>query len=241
MRTAVRAGLLLSGSALASMVASNWSHAQTELPEVKVTAPKETPKPAPKKTAARKPAPRTVAAPRQVATPAPPPPSPEQVAAQAAENVMRQNQVLDQKITNNITPPLGATTYVITQQAIENQPGGTNTPLDKVLLQAPGVTQDADVQGGIHIRNEHANIAYRFNGILLPEGVQGFGQVLESNFIGSMALLTGVLPAQYGLRTAGVLDITTRIPNTPGSGSISMYGGSHETATPSFEYGGVVG
>ena len=41
MRTAVRAGLLLSGSALASMVASNWSHAQTELPEVKVTAPKE--------------------------------------------------------------------------------------------------------------------------------------------------------------------------------------------------------
>jgi outer membrane receptor protein involved in Fe transport len=241
MRTAVRAGLLLSGSALASMVASNWSHAQTELPEVKVTAPKETPKPAPKKTAARKPAPRTVAAPRQVATPAPPPPSPEQVAAQAAENVMRQNQVLDQKITNNITPPLGATTYVITQQAIENQPGGTNTPLDKVLLQAPGVTQDADVQGGIHIRNEHANIAYRFNGILLPEGVQGFGQVLESNFIGSMALLTGVLPAQYGLRTAGVLDITTRIPNTPGSGSISMYGGSHETATPSFEYGGAVG
>ena len=109
MRTAVRAGLLLGSSALASMVASNWSHAQTELPEVKVTAPKEEPKPAPKKTAARKPAPRTVAAPRQVATPAPPPPSPEQVAAQAAENVIRQNQVLDQKITNNITPPLGAT------------------------------------------------------------------------------------------------------------------------------------
>ena len=167
--------------------------------------------------------------------------SPEQVAAQAAQQVIQQNQVLDQKITNNITPPLGASTYVITQQAIENQPGGTNTPLDKVLLQAPGVTQDADVQGGIHIRNEHANIAYQFNGIMLPEGVQGFGQVLKSNFIGSMALLTGVLPAQYGLRTAGVLDITTRIPNTPGSGSVSMYGGSHETATPSFEYGGVVG
>ncbi|MGB8549830.1 MAG: TonB-dependent receptor [Xanthobacteraceae bacterium] len=241
MRTAVRAGLLLGNTALASMVTSNWSRAQTELPEVKVTAPKEEPKPAPKETAARKPAPRTIAAPRQVATPAPPPPSPEQVAAQAAQKVIQQNQVLDQKITNNITPPLGASTYVITQQAIENQPGGTNTPLDKVLLQAPGVTQDADVQGGIHIRNEHANIAYRFNGIMLPEGVQGFGQVLESNFIGSMALLTGVLPAQYGLRTAGVLDITTRIPNTPGSGSVSMYGGSHETATPSFEYGGVVG
>ena len=229
MRTAVRAGLLLGGSALASMVASNWSHAQTELPEVKVTAPKEDAEAGAEENRSA----QTGAKDGRSASPGrntgAPPPSPEQVAAQAAENVMRQNQVLDQKITNNITPPLGATTYVITQQAIENQPGGTNTPLDKVLLQAPGVTQDADVQGGIHIRNEHANIAYRFNGILLPEGVQGFGQVLESNFIGSMALLTGVLPAQYGLRTAGVLDITTRIPNTTGSGSISMYGGSHET------------
>jgi len=241
MRTAVRAGLLLGSSVLASTVASNWSRAQTELPEVKVTAPKETPKPAAKKTAARKPAPRAVAAPRQVATPAPPPPSPEQVAAQAAQNVITQNQALDQKITNNISPPLGATTYQITRDTIETLPGGSNASLEKILLQAPGVTQDSDVQGGIHIRNEHANIAYRLNGIMLPDGVQGFGQVLESNFIGSMALLTGVLPAQYGLRTSGVLDITTRIPNSPGSGSVSMYGGSHETAAPSFEYGGVVG
>jgi outer membrane receptor protein involved in Fe transport len=241
MRTAVRAGLLLSGSVLASMVASNWSRAQTELPEVKVTAPKETPKPAPKKTAAPKPAPRAVAAPRPAATPAPAPPSPEQVAAQAAQRVIDQGRALDQKRDSNISPPLGATSYEFTRDALENLPGGTNTSLEKVLLQAPGVTQDADVQGGIHIRNEHANIAYRFNGILLPEGVQGFGQVLESNFIGSMALLTGVLPAQYGLRTAGVLDIKTRIPNSPGSGSISVYGGSHETITPSFEYGGVVG
>ena len=41
MRTAVRVGLLLGSTALASMVTSDWSHAQTELPEVKVTAPKE--------------------------------------------------------------------------------------------------------------------------------------------------------------------------------------------------------
>jgi len=241
MHTAVRAGLLLGSSALASMVASHWSRAQTMLPEVKVTAPKETPKPAPKKKTARTPAPKAVAAPRQAATPSPPPPSPEQVAAQAAQNVIRDNQIFDQRITNNISPPLGATSYQMSRDTIETLPGGSNTSLEKILLQAPGVTQDSDVQGGIHIRNEHANIAYRFNGIMLPEGVQGFGQVLESNFIGSMALLTGVLPAQYGLRTAGVLDITTRIPNSPGSGSVSMYGGSHETATPSFEYGGVVG
>jgi hypothetical protein len=91
------------------------------------------------------------------------------------------------------------------------------------------------------VRNEHANVSYRFNGIMLPDGVAGFGQVLESSFIGSMTLLTGVLPAQYGLRTAAVVDIKTKVPNSPGTGSVGLYGGSHEQVTPSAEYGGVVG
>jgi hypothetical protein len=238
MRTAVRAGLLLGSTALASMVTSNWSRAQTELPEVKVSAPKETPKPAAKKTAARKPAPRTVAAPRP--TPAPPPPSPEQIAAQAAERVIQQTQTFDQQ-RDFITRPFGANSSEFTHQQIEDMPGGTNTPLDKVLLQAPGVTQDSAASGLLHVRNEHGNVAYRFNGIMLPDGVAGFGQVLESSFIGSMALLTGVLPAQYGLRTAAVVDIRTRVPNSPGTGSIGVYGGSHEQITPSMEYGGVIG
>src|SRR5262249_8852811 len=86
-----------------------------------------------------------------------------------------------------------------------------------------------------------ANVSYRFNGIMLPDGVAGFGQVLESNFIGSMTLLTGVLPAQYGLRTAAVVDIKTRVPNSPGTGSVGIYGGSHEQVTPAAEYGGVLG
>jgi hypothetical protein len=283
MRTPIRASLLLSSSVLASVAASDLSFAQTELPEVKVEAPKEeAPKPAAKPAVAPKPArsqeavaPRrvtapkppvapkpaaaparveaparvTAPAPRVVAqpVPAPPPPSPEQIAAQAAQRVISENQKFDQKIVNSITPPLGANTYEITGNTIETLPGGSNTSLERILLQAPGVTADADVQGGIHIRNEHANVSYRMNGILLPDGVQGFGQVLESSFVGSMVLLTGALPAQYGLRTAGVLDITTRVPNSSGSGGISVYGGSREkitpnlTITPNFEYGGVVG
>ncbi len=55
-----------------------------------------------------------------------------------------------------------------------------------------------------------------------------------------MSLLTGTLPAQYGLRTAGVLDITSRSFAAPG-GDISLYGGSWQAMTPSFDYGGSVG
>jgi len=36
-----------------------------------------------------------------------------------------------------------ASTYGITQQAIETQPGGENNPLKQVMLQAPGVWQDS--------------------------------------------------------------------------------------------------
>jgi hypothetical protein len=80
----------------------------------------------------------------------------------------------------------------------------------------------------------------RINGFVLPEGVSGLGPVIDTNFISSLSLLTGALPAQYGLRTAGVLDITSRSFSTPG-GNISIYGGSFGTVTPSFDYGGSVG
>ena len=91
-----------------------------------------------------------------------------------------------------------------------------------------------------HVRNEYANVQYRINGILLPEGVSGLGPVLETGFIGNLNLLTGTLPAQYGLRTAGVVDLTARSEYALG-GSLSMYGGSFGTVSPSFDYGGSTG
>src|ERR1700736_778468 len=56
-----------------------------------------------------------------------------------------------------------------------------------------------------------------------------------------MQLLTGALPAQYGLHTSGVIDITSKSGAALAGGSVSVYGGSRQTITPSFEYGGVEG
>jgi hypothetical protein len=142
---------------------------------------------------------------------------------------------------SDIFAPIGVNNYQIDQKAIETLPGGDNTSLDKILLQAPGASQDSAASGNLHIRNEHANVQYRINGILLPDGVSGFGQFLDTSFIGSLSLLTGALPAQYGLHTAAVVDITTRDGVFNNGGSISMYGGSHATLMPSFTYGGTVG
>lgn len=64
--------------------------------------------------------------------------------------------------------------------------------------------------------------------------------MLDTSFVGRLSLLTGALPAQYGLRTAAVIDITSRT-FSENSGSLSAYGGSRETITPSVHYGGVSG
>ena len=148
---------------------------------------------------------------------------------------------MDQSRDNFLLPKLGATSYSMDHAAIVSLPQGENTPVDKVLLQAPGVSYNSAVSNpDFHVRNEYANVQYRINGILLPEGVSGLGPVLETGFIGNLNLLTGALPAQYGLRTAGVVDITTKSEFTQG-GSVSLYGGSFGTLSPSFEYGGSSG
>src|SRR4029077_21100201 len=154
--------------------------------------------------------------------------------------VAQQNEKFD-AARQNIFPPVGAGSYELTRQAIETLPQGNNSTLDKVLLQFPGVHQDSAASGELHVRNEHANLQYRINGIMLPDGVGAFGQILDTGIVGSLALLTGALPAQYGLRTSGVLDIQTRTDAFNNTGSVSVYGGSHGTITPSFEYGGTVG
>ena len=73
------------------------------------------------------------------------------------------------------------TTYDLSREDIEALPQGSNTPIDKVLLQAPGVTQDSAASGNLHVRNDHANLQYRINGIIIPDGVSGFGQLLETS------------------------------------------------------------
>src|SRR5438552_11738461 len=139
----------------------------------------------------------------------------------------------------SIQPRIGASTYEITSETIQNQPAAENNPLSQILLQAPGVSQDSFNQ--IRIRNEHANVQYRINGVALPEGVSIFGQSLSPRFASSIELITGALPAQYGLRTAGIFDIQTKTGALDPGGYVGMYGGSFGWIQPSAEYRGSVG
>ena len=62
----------------------------------------------------------------------------------------------------------------------------------------------------MHVRDEHANLQFRINDVLIPEGISGFGQEIDTRWVNNVSLITGSLPAQFGFRTTGIVDIHTK-------------------------------
>lgn len=140
-----------------------------------------------------------------------------------------------------IDPSIGAQQSQFDHTDLEIQPGGVDRGLAGVLLQAPGVSMDNDGDGEVHIRNEHGNVLYRLNGINIPEAFHGFGSLLDPRVAESVEVLTGALPAQYGFRTTGVVNLTTRTEAFDFDGDVGIYGGGDGTFIPSFTVRGPAG
>ncbi|WP_322880131.1 TonB-dependent receptor [Pandoraea sputorum] len=133
---------------------------------------------------------------------------------------------------NALSPDTGSSVYNFDQTDIEALPLGVNTPLNQVLLQAPGVVQDS--YGQLHVRGDHANLQYRIDGVIIPESISGFGQAIDARIASQINLITGALPAQFGYRTAGIVDIHTK-------GSPGLADGTADTGEPPKAFGGEVG
>lgn len=162
-------------------------------------------------------------------TPAAPPDSPDTSPVLLEPVVVR--DTLDQA-REDIVPSLGAAEFQLDRSQLDALALGANAGFNEVLLRVPGVAQDAF--GQVHLRGEHADLQYRINDVLLPEGLSGFGQELDTRFVDHAAVLTGALPAQYGYRTAGVVDIHTRSATRSG-GEATLFGGSFGTLRASAE------
>ena len=145
---------------------------------------------------------------------------------------------------NSLSPETGSTIYRFSQKNIHELPQGDNTPLNNVLIQAPGVSQDAygQGQGQIHIHGLNGGgIQYRLNGIFLPEATSSFGQLLSPYFINRMSVIDNFMPAQFGYRNEGVIDIETRDGCLQPGGRLEYFGGQRGTIQPSVTYGGCAG
>src|ERR1700740_1059770 len=133
--------------------------------------------------------------------------SPTPATTAETDRIVVQSQELDIS-REQIVPSLGATRYTVGPDRLDSQAQGEDAPFNQTLLRFPGVAQDSF--GQLHVRGEHANLQYRINDVLIPEGIAGFGQELQTRFADNISLITGSLPAQYGFRTTGIVDIHTK-------------------------------
>ena len=175
-------------------------------------------------------------APAPAALPASATPAPSQPLQQV--EVSGQRQRLD-SARNSLSPDTGSSVYRFDKSDIGRLPLGEATPLNQVLLRAPGVVGDS--YGQLHVRGDHSNLQYRINGVVIPEAISGFGQALDTRFADQINVLTGALPAQYGYRTAGVVDIRTKGADLSNGGSVDLLLGSRGHREPSFSLGGSAG
>ncbi|MYM33534.1 TonB-dependent receptor [Duganella sp. FT94W] len=141
----------------------------------------------------------------------------------------------------DLSPNVGTTIYSIDRHMVDQLGQGDNTPFNEVLLRLPGVSQDSKASGSIHVRDDHANVQYRVNGVQLPESISGFGQSIDTRFVESTDFITGALPAQFGLRTAGIVDIQTKEGQPQSGGRVGVLVGSHDHVQPSAEFFGTQG
>ena len=139
----------------------------------------------------------------------------------------------------NINPALGASSYALNNDTVESRPSGETVTIGQILLQAPGVAQDAS--GQLRLRQSQGTLQYRINNVILPDGLTDPGDTLSARLASKVELVTGALPAQYGLQAGGVVNITTKDGIYLAGGQAEMYGGSHRTLQPAFEYGGSTG
>jgi outer membrane receptor protein involved in Fe transport len=152
-----------------------------------------------------------------------------------------------ERALNDLSPETGSSAYHFDRESIERMPTGDDTNLAQVLQQAPGVSQDSYGQGQeqIHVHGENGGgIQYRVNDVFLPDAVTSYGEIFSPRFVHSITLLTGVLPAEFGYRNEGVIDIHSKdgcIDRGAASNNFELYGGDNNTIEPSFELGGCSG
>ena len=152
-----------------------------------------------------------------------------------------------QEIALEIVSPLPAIqykasseTYQLSRKDIEILPLGNNNTVAQVLQTVPSVVYGA--LGETHIRQDHANQQFRIDGVPIPEGVSStFTDMISPRMWERADIILGGMEAQYGNKTAIVVDITSKSGTKPGFGSLQVFGGANQEVTPSFEYGGTIG
>jgi len=126
----------------------------------------------------------------------------------------------------------------LSRAQIQALPEGASVSLPKLLTStSPGMVLGSF--GQVFTRGNHANLQYQIDGVQLPDSVSGtFGDAFSPRDIERMEVITGGLPAEYGNRLAGVLNIITRSGPQDFGGDLDIGYGSFGKFAPQLDFGG---
>ncbi|NUQ19118.1 MAG: TonB-dependent receptor [Sphingomonas sp.] len=138
---------------------------------------------------------------------------------------------------SSVDTALGATVYSVTNDTIENRPGGETGSVANILTQTPGVSLSGKT---ISVRGSAAN-QVRINNVIVPEAIADPADLLSSRLAETTRLITGTLPAQFGFAPGGVISITTKNGLYEHGGQAELFGSSDGMIEPAFEWAGSAG
>ncbi|MEQ7874541.1 TonB-dependent receptor [Sphingomonas sp. ASV193] len=136
-----------------------------------------------------------------------------------------------------IDAELGASVYSLTNDTVENRPGGETGSVADILSQAPGVTLSGQ---SLYVRGSPAN-QVRINNVIVPGVISDPADQLSSRLAQTTRLMTGTLPAQYGFAPAGVISITTKNGLYQHGGQAELFAGTDGMVEPAVEWAGSFG
>ena len=118
----------------------------------------------------------------------------------------------------------------INQTLIERQAGATpSRGIEAIVASAPGFATDDN--GRLHPRGSESQVQYVVDGVPITDNMSAiFSTSLDARVLRTAEVLTGGIPAEFGDRLGGVINVNTRSGlETPTQGGISMSGGSFST------------
>lgn len=118
----------------------------------------------------------------------------------------------------------------INQTLIERQAGAApSRGIEAIVASAPGIATDDN--GRLHPRGSESQVQYVVDGVPITDNLSAiFSTSLDARTLRTAEVLTGGIPAEFGDKLAGVINVNTRSGlETPTQGGISISGGSFST------------
>lgn len=140
-----------------------------------------------------------------------------------------------------VTPEDTGTRAQINQREIERLALSVgNRGLEAVVQTFPGFAQNAN--GAIHPRGAHTQMSFLIDGMPITDQLTGaFANSVDPNIVQNVEIFTGNIPAEFGAKTAAVINVNTKSGlgmNRRFTGSTALSAAGFDTLAQVTQFGG---